>query len=76
MNTVALYREGRLSEVGSEGLEGLSDRISQLSERQAANVRNILQEIERHRWEARAQERNFLAPNAPQLLEMLLGSER
>jgi len=38
-----------MPEVGGEGVEQLADYFAQLSERQAANARILLQEIERHR---------------------------
>jgi hypothetical protein len=57
-----------------EGLEDLADRIAQLSERQAANARILLEEIQRHRSEAREQGRNFSAPTGAQLLDQLLGA--
>ena len=58
-------------EFGGEGLEQLHDQISQLSERQAANARRLVEEIEQRRREAREQDRNFAAPNAAQLLDKL-----
>jgi hypothetical protein len=54
-----------MPEVVGEGIEELADRIAQLSERQAANVRVLLEEIERRRGEAREQGRNFPAPPEP-----------
>jgi hypothetical protein len=52
-----------------EGLEELADRIAQLSERQAANARILLEEIQRRRNEAREQGRNFSAPTGAHVLE-------
>ena len=60
-----------MPEFGGEGLEQLHDQISQLSERQAANARRLVEEIEQRRREAREQDRNFAAPNAAQLLDKL-----
>jgi len=60
-----------MPEFGGEGLDQLQDRISQLSERQATNVRRLLEEIERRRGEAREQNRNFVAPDAAQLMDKL-----
>jgi hypothetical protein len=60
-----------MAEVVGEGIEELADRIAQLSERQAANVRVLLEEIERRRGEAREQGRNFSAPTGAQVLDRL-----
>jgi hypothetical protein len=60
-----------MPEVGGEGVEQLADYFAQLSERQAANARILLQEIERHRNEAREQGRNFAAPTRDQILDRL-----
>ena len=55
----------------SEGLAELGDRVAQLSERQAANVRILLAEIQRRRSAAREQGRNFSAPSGAQILDRL-----
>jgi hypothetical protein len=60
-----------MPEFGVEELEQLQDRISQLSERQAANARKLLEEIERRRREAREQDQNVVVPTAAQLLDRL-----
>jgi hypothetical protein len=60
-----------MPEVIGEGLEELADRVAQQSERQAANARILLEEIQRRRNEAREQGRNFSAPAAAQLLGQL-----
>jgi hypothetical protein len=60
-----------MPEFGGEGLDQLHDRISQLSERQATNARRVLEEIERQRAQAREQGRNFVAPDADQLMNKL-----
>jgi hypothetical protein len=60
-----------MAEFGGEGLEQLDARISELSERQAANARRVLEEIERRRREAREQGRHFVALDATQLLDRL-----
>jgi len=57
----------------SEGLAELGDRVAQLSERQAANVRILLAEIQRRRDEAREKGRNFSAPSGAQVLDQLEG---
>jgi hypothetical protein len=57
-----------------EGLEELADRIAQLSERQAANARILLEEIQRRRSEAREQGRNFSAPAGAHVLDRLLSA--
>ena len=62
-----------MPEVIGEGLEELADRIAQLSERQAANARILLEEIQRRRSEAREQGRNFSAPTGAQVLDQLEG---
>jgi hypothetical protein len=63
-----------MAEAVGEGLEELADRIAQLSERQAANARILLEEIQRHRSEAREQGRNFSAPTGAQVLDQLLSA--
>lgn len=63
-----------MAEFIGEGLEELADRIAQLSERQAANARILLEEIQRHRNEAREQGRNFSAPTGAQVLDRLLSA--
>jgi hypothetical protein len=60
-----------MPEVAGKGLEELADRIAQLSERQAANARILLEEIQRRRSEAREQGRNFSAPTGAQVLDRL-----
>jgi hypothetical protein len=62
-----------MPEVVGEGLEELADRMAQLSERQAANARILLEEIQRRRSEARGQGRNFSAPTGAQVLDQLEG---
>jgi TolA-binding protein len=56
-----------MSEFGVEELEQLRDRVSQLSERQAANTRRMFEGIEKARREAREQGRNLVVRNAAQL---------
>ena len=63
-----------MAEFLGEGLEELADRIAQLSERQAANARILLEEIQRRRSEAREQGRNFSAPTGAQVLDQLLSA--
>ena len=60
-----------MPEFGGEGIEELADHFAQLSERQAANVRVLREEIERRRGEAREQGRNFAAPTGAQILDRL-----
>jgi len=60
-----------MAEFIGEGLEELGGRIAQLSERQAANVRILLEEIQRRRQAAREQGRNFSAPSGAQILDRL-----
>ena len=60
-----------MAEFIGEGLEELADRVAQLSERQAANVRILLEEIQRRRSEAREQGRHFSAPTGAQVLDQL-----
>ena len=62
-----------MPEVIGEGLEELADRIPQLSDREAANARILLEEIQRRRSEAREQDRNFSAPTGAQVLDQLEG---
>jgi hypothetical protein len=63
-----------MAEFIGEGLEELADRIAQLSERQAANARILLEEIQRRRNEAREQGRNFSAPTGAHILDQLLSA--
>jgi hypothetical protein len=63
-----------MAEFIGEGLEEFADSIAQLSERQAANARILLEEIQRHRNEAREQGRNFRAPTGAQILDRLLSA--
>jgi hypothetical protein len=60
-----------MPEFGAEGIDQLHDRISTLSERQATNARRVLEEIELRRAQAREQGRNFVAPDADQLMTKL-----
>jgi hypothetical protein len=60
-----------MAEFIGEGLEDLAGRIAQLSERQAANARILLEEVQRRRAEARERGRNFSAPSAAQVLDQL-----
>jgi hypothetical protein len=62
-----------MPEVIGEGLGDLAGRIAQLSERQAANARILLEGIQRRRAEAREQGRNFSAPTGDQVLDQLEG---
>jgi hypothetical protein len=62
-----------MPEVIGEGLEELANRIAQLSERQAANARILLEEIQRRRSEAREQGRNFSTPTGAQVLDQMEG---
>jgi hypothetical protein len=70
---VGTGRRETMPEIGGEGIEEVADRFAQLSERQAANARTLLEEIERRRREAREQGRNFSAPTGAQLLDRLEG---
>jgi hypothetical protein len=63
-----------MAEFMGEGLEELADGIAQLSERQAANARILLEGIQRRRSEAREQGRNFRAPTGAQVLDRLLSA--
>jgi hypothetical protein len=63
-----------VSEIGVEGLGWLEERISELSERQAANARMVLEEIERARRDAREQGWNIAVRSAAQLLDKLRGT--
>jgi hypothetical protein len=63
-----------VSEGGVEGLGWLEERIPELSERQAANARMVLEEIERARRDARERGWNFVVRDAPELLEKLRGT--
>ena len=60
-----------MAEFIGEGLEELANRVAQQSERQTANARILLEEIQRRRNEAREQGRNFSAPAAAQVLDQL-----
>jgi hypothetical protein len=64
----------RVSEIGVEGLGWLEEHISELPERQAANARTVLEEIERARRDAREQGWNLVVRNAADLLEKLRGT--
>jgi hypothetical protein len=66
--------EGIVSEIGVEGLGWLEERISELSERQAANARMVLGDIERGRRDAREKGWNLVVRDAPELLEKLRGT--
>jgi hypothetical protein len=63
-----------MPEAAGEGLEELADRIAQLSERQAANTRILLEEIQRRRNEALEQGRNFSALTGAQVFDQLLSA--
>ena len=63
-----------MAEFMGEGLEELADGVAQLSERQAANARILLEGIQRRRSEAREQGRNFRAPTGAQVLDRLLSA--
>jgi hypothetical protein len=63
-----------MAEFIGEELEELADRIALLSERQAANARILLEEIQRRRNEAREQGRNFSAPTGAHVLDRLLSA--
>jgi hypothetical protein len=63
----------RMVETGGEGLEELQGRLAELSERQAAHARELLDAIEKRRLEAREQGMNFAAPNADKILQRLKG---
>jgi hypothetical protein len=65
--------EGIVSEIGVEGLGWLEERISELSERQAANARMVLEEIERARRDARERGWNLVVRDAADLLDKLRG---
>jgi hypothetical protein len=60
-----------MAEAGGERFDQLLDRLSESSQRRAANARAMLEEIERRRGEAREQELNFTAPTEQQLLDKL-----
>ena len=66
--------EGIVSEIGVEGLGLLEERISELSERQAANARMVLGDIERARRDAGEKGWNLVARDAAELLEKLRGT--
>jgi hypothetical protein len=63
-----------VSEIGVEGLGWLEERISELSDRQAANARMVLGDIERGRRDAREKGWNLVVRDAPELLEKLRGT--
>ncbi|MGH9289689.1 MAG: hypothetical protein ACRD0V_15595 [Acidimicrobiales bacterium] len=63
-----------MSEIGVEGLGWLEERISELSERQAANARMVLDDIEGARRDARERGWNFMVRDAAELLEKLRGT--
>jgi hypothetical protein len=63
-----------VSEIGVEGLGWLEERISELSERQAANARMVLEEIERARRDARERGWNLIVRDAAEILEKLRGT--
>jgi hypothetical protein len=60
-----------MSESGVEGLEQLEARLSEMSERRAANARRLLEDIENLRREAREQGKHLVVRDAAQLLEKL-----
>jgi hypothetical protein len=60
-----------MPEIVGEGLEELADRVAELSERQAANARVLLEEIQLRRNKARDQRRNFSAVTGAQVLDRL-----
>lgn len=60
-----------MAEFGGEGIEELADQLAQRADRQAANVRALAEEIERHRRAAREQGRNFSALTGAQILDRL-----
>jgi hypothetical protein len=66
--------EGIVSEIGVEGLGWLEERISELSERQAANARMVLRDIEEVRRDAREKGWDLVVRDAPDLLEKLRGT--
>jgi hypothetical protein len=66
--------EGIVSEIGVEGLGWLEERIPELSERQAANARMVLGDIERARLDARERGWNLVVRDAAELLEKLRGT--
>ena len=63
-----------VSEIGVEDLRSLEERISELSERQAANARMMLEEIERARRDARERGWNFVVRDVAEILEKLRGT--
>ncbi len=65
-----------MPEAGGEGVEQLAGYLAHLSQRRAANARIVLQEIERHRNQARGQGRNFAAPTTEQILDRLQDRKR
>lgn len=74
LTAFAIGGEGIVSEIGVEGLGWLEERISELSERQAANARLVLEEIERARREARERGWNLIVRDAAEILEKLRGT--
>jgi len=63
-----------MSESGVEGLEQLEARLSEMSERRAANARRLLEDIEDLRREAREEGKNLVVRDTGQLLEKLQGT--
>ena len=63
-----------MSEIGVEGLGLLEERIPELSERQAANARMVLGDIERARRDARKKGWNLVVRDAAEILEKLRGT--
>jgi len=57
-----------LVETGGEGLEELSGRLAELSERHIEHARALVEDIEERRREARERDMNFAALDADQLL--------
>jgi hypothetical protein len=66
--------EGIVSEIGVEGLGWLEEHISELPDRQAANARMVLEDIERARQDAREKGSNLVVRDASQLLAKLRGT--
>jgi hypothetical protein len=60
-----------MSESGVEGLEQLEARLSEMSERRAANARRLLEDIEDLRREAREEGKHLVVRDTAQLLEKL-----
>jgi hypothetical protein len=69
------HRDGHIvSEIGVEDLGWLEECISELSERQAANARMVLEDIERSRRDAREKGWDLVVRDAAELLEKLRGT--